>query len=72
MKHDTKQMIFSKINNDNTEIEQKKFLKQNNKYKFPEQASSHELSKVFPEEFYQFSNNNIGWKIFQKIRSRDW
>ena len=52
--------ILTTIKKNNIEIEQKEFLKQNKKYKYPKQDSSHELSEVFNEEIYDFFNNDKG------------
>ena len=45
----------------------KKFLKQNKKYKYPKQDSSHKLLEVFYEEIYDFLNNDKGERYPKRL-----
>ena len=51
--------ILTMIKKNNIQIE-KKFLKQNKKYKYSNKDSSHKLSEVFYVEIYDFLNNDKG------------
>ena len=59
--------ILTTIKKNNIEIEQKEFLKQNKKYKYPKQDSSHELSKVFYEEIYDLLNSDKGERYSKRL-----